>query len=184
MSILNKKKMNLNCFCGNKIFLRPITLNDTDLIITWRNNKNVKKNFIFRDNFTREMHEKWMREQVATGNVIQYLIEEKQTNEPIGSVYLRDIDYKNSSAEFGIFIGKDSCRGKGYGTEATQLFVDNALKKFGLHRIFLRVLATNTCAISTYSKVGFIQEGRFKDMVFLDNHYIDVIFMAIVDEEN
>ena len=103
---------------GQKVFLRPIQMEDTPLIVKWRNNKNVRNNFVFQETFTNEMHENWMRTKVATGDVVQYIIVAKEENLPIGSIFFRDIDLKNHSAEYGIFIGEDSARGNGYGTGA------------------------------------------------------------------
>ena len=107
---------------GQKVRLRPITISDTALIVKWRNNDSVRQNFIFQEPFTCEMHEAWMKNKVQTGEVVQYIIEDKTTNDPVGSVYLKDMNKKNKSAEYGIFIGEDSARGKGFGSETANLF--------------------------------------------------------------
>ena len=44
---------------GKKVSLREMTLDDTGLIVKWRNNPRVRDNFIFRETFTNEMHEAW-----------------------------------------------------------------------------------------------------------------------------
>ena len=41
---------------GEKVYLRPITLEDTDNIIRWRNSENVRPYFIYQKPFTREGH--------------------------------------------------------------------------------------------------------------------------------
>lgn len=169
---------------GDKILLRPITFDDTSLIVKWRNNPSVMKNFIFRETFTEEMHKNWMNTKVATGQVVQYIAVEKDTNRPIGSVYYRDVDFNNKSAEFGIFIGEDDARGKGYGKEITSLFIDFGFANLGFHRIQLRVLAGNEAAYKTYENAGFVKEGVFHDMEKLDGKYHDVIFMAIVGDND
>lgn len=166
---------------GEKILLRPITLDDTPLIVKWRNNPSVMKNFIFRQTFTDQMHINWMNTKVASGEVIQYVAIEKVTGRPIGSVYYRDIDTDYNSAEFGIFIGEDDARGQGFGKEMTRLFTKYGLSELGFHRIQLRLLAANEAAYKTYEDAGFVKEGVFHDMVKLDGSYQDVIFMAIVD---
>lgn len=167
---------------GDLIVLRPIQKADTELIVKWRNNPNVQRNFIFRDTFTKEMHENWMDTKVARGEVVQYIIENKEDGRPVGSVYFRDIDRINNSAEYGIFIGEDEARGKGYGSETAHLFSSFGFKKLGLHRISLRVLGGNQQAYRSYEKAGFKTEGVAKDMVFLDGEYRDVIFMARLSE--
>ena len=95
------------------IVIKRITKEHTPLIVKWRNNPNVQKNFIFQETFTEEMHNGWLKNKVETGEVAQYIIYTKEDNVPIGSVYLRDIDKNNEKAEFGIFIGEDIARGKG-----------------------------------------------------------------------
>ena len=101
-------KTNLTTIIGKSIILRPITFDDTDLIVKWRNNPSVVQNFIFREKFTKEMHENWMRTKVDSGYVIQYIVEEKKSGRPIGSVYFRDVNDNYNSAEFGIFIGEEA----------------------------------------------------------------------------
>lgn len=167
---------------GEKVILRPINIDDTKDIVRWRNNPAVKQNFIFRQDFTEEMHINWLNTKVKSGEVVQYIIEDKKTGMSVGSVYYRDVDRVNNSAEYGIFIGEDNIRGKGFGTEAAQLFVRFGLEILGLHRISLRVLDGNDIAYRSYIKAGFKQEGVFRDMVKLDGEYRDVIFMAIVNK--
>ena len=164
------------------LVLRPITESDTDLIVCWRNKESVKKNFLYRSDFTAETHRKWLREKVQTGNVVQFIIEMQNEVQsvPVGSVYLRDIDYENSSAEFGIFIGEDSARGKGVGTEAAKMILEYGHKELGLHRIFLRMVAENIAAYKAYRKAGFVTEGIFRDMKKIDGKYIDIMFMSSV----
>lgn len=166
---------------GENVTLRPITYRDTDLVVAWRNNERVRRNFIYRGMFTREIHLHWMDTMVCDGDVIQYIIEHDGV--PIGSVYFRDIDKKNRNAEFGIFIGEDSAVGRGFGTEAAKLFIDYGFSALNLHRISLRVLPHNKRAIHVYKKIGFMEEGFFRDLVTLDGSWSDVIFMAILNQE-
>ena len=168
---------------GDRVKIRPITMEDTDLIVKWRNKESVRKHFIFRDDFTNEMHKNWMKTKVETGKVVQFIIEalDDGNSMPIGSVYFRDVDMQNRSAEFGRFIGEDCTRGKGLGTEATRLFVEYGVQTLGLHRIMLRVLKENERAVKSYLNVGFEVEGCAREMVYLDEKYQDVIFMSIID---
>lgn len=63
---------------GTAVTLRPITDADTDLIVKWRNTQSVVQNFIFRQTFTPEMHRSWLATKVATGQVVQYTVRERQ----------------------------------------------------------------------------------------------------------
>ena len=110
------------------------------------------------------------------------IILDNADGKPVGSVYYRDVDNHNRSAEYGIFIGEESARGKGLGTETARLFTQFGVDTLHLHRISLRVLAENTAARRSYEKAGFVQEGVFRDMELLDGAYRDVVFMAKLAE--
>lgn len=169
---------------GQNVLLRPINMNDTSLIIKWKNSPSVRENFLSQDLLTKEIHTRWMKDKVSTGEVIQYIIIQKATDMPIGSVYLRDVSQNHQCAEFGIFIGEDTARGKGVGSETTKLFTDYAFNMLKLHRVYLRVLDSNLSAIRSYEKAGFVLEGVAKDMVKINGEFRNVVFMAKIANEH
>ena len=168
---------------GEKLSLRPITDADTADIVRWRNDPEVWKYFLFREPFTPELHRAWLRDKVETGRVIQYIIVEHESGQSVGSVYFRDVDEKNESAEYGIFIGEARARSRGLGTETARLFTAFGLNVLRLHRISLKVLGDNAIARRSYEKAGFRTEGVFRDYVKLNGQYADVVFMALLAEE-
>ena len=168
---------------GEKLTLRPITDADTDDIVRWRNDPEVWRYFLFREPFTPAMHRAWLQNKVMTGKVIQYIIVERESGESVGSVYFRDVDEKNESAEYGIFIGEPWARGRGFGTETARLFTRFGLDVLRLHRISLKVLGGNEVARRSYEKAGFHEEGVFRDYVKLDGAFTDVVFMARIAGE-
>ena len=166
-----------------RLRLIPISEADTKYILRWRNSPSVVENFVFRDKLTREMHENWLHTNVASGNAVQCVIVLRDGGRPIGSVYFRGIDRKNRSAEFGIYIGEADMRGCGLGTETTEAFVRFGFERLGLHRVFLRVLERNARAIRCYENAGFVREGLFRDMVYLEGCYQSMVFMAQINAE-
>lgn len=163
------------------VTIRPITEADTDMIVKWRNAPSVMEHFIYRTPLTAEGHLNWFYNRVQTGEVAQFMILDGETG--VGSVYLRDIDMDNKKCEYGIFIGEDSCRGKGVGTAAAKLALDYAFGELGLNRVFLRVFADNIRAIKSYEKAGFRFEGRFRQDVLIDGVGYDMVFMGILRDE-
>lgn len=166
-----------------QIYLRPMNAEDTDMIVAWRNKPSVKNYFIYRADFTREGHLYWLHEVVEKGHACQMVICDKATDKPLGSVYIRDIDQNHKKGEYGIFLGEEAARGRGIGTEAACLMIQYGFEKLGLHRIYLRVLAGNERAIRSYEKAGFKQEGYLHHDVCIDGEYMDIVWMAIVNEE-
>ena len=163
-----------------KIKLRPIQESDTAHILRWRNSEQVRSNFIFRQLLTYEMHIKWLNSNVYTGKAIQYILEIGDTDFPIGSIYIRDIDLQNESGEFGIFIGEPDYIAKGYGGLAIKTFIPFCLS-LGFHRIFLRVFKDNFIAQKAYINAGFSIEGIARDMVCINGYRKDIVFMSLIN---
>lgn len=137
-----------------QIYLRPMEITDTEKIVNWRNQDWVCRNFIYQEPFTVEGHMHWIRTQVETGHVIQFIICLTDGRD-IGSVYLRDIDREQGTAEYGIFIGEEDALGCGYGTAAAQEALVYAFTKLSLNKIYLRFLADNIGAGKSYERAGF-----------------------------
>jgi UDP-4-amino-4,6-dideoxy-N-acetyl-beta-L-altrosamine N-acetyltransferase len=161
------------------IYLRLMTEDDTDLIVKWRNLEEVRCRFIYRERFTREGHLHWIHSMIDTGKAVQMMICTVASDEPVGSVYIRDIDPIHKKGEYGIFIGEESARGKGIGSAAAVLMIRYAFETIGLHKIYLRVFADNPGAIRSYEKAGFKQEGYLRDEVWVNGSYQDMIWMAV-----
>lgn len=142
-------------YTGKKVILRPMTVEDTDDIVRWRNTDFVRENFIYRGEFTREGHLNWIKTMVDTGKVVQYIIVERSSGKSIGSVYLRDIDQSMKTAEYGIFIGEEKALNKGYGSESAQLMVEMSKKELNLNKLFLRLYEENVGARISYERAGF-----------------------------
>ena len=102
---------------------------------------------------------------------------------PIGNIALQDVDYRNRTAELGIYIGARESRGQGYGTEAVRLMLSFAFRILGLHNVMLRVYEYNEPALRVYMKVGFREFGRRHQSQFMDGRFWDVILMECIARE-
>ena len=159
-----------------KVTIRPITYEDTEDIIRWRNSDFIRSRFIYQELFTKESHEKWLKNFVETGKVAQFII--LLDKKSVGSIYLRDIDYDKKCAEYGIFVGEESARGIGVGTKSTNLILKYAFEELNLKNVFLRVLKDNTDAKKSYEKAGFKENGR-TEIVEINGNMREVIFMEL-----
>lgn len=162
------------------IYLRLMTRSDTDYIVAWRNREDVRRNFIYQELFTRESHLNWIRTRVDTGQVVQMIICNLEDDTPLGSVYVRDIDRGHHKAEYGIFIGEPSARGRGVGTAAAKLMLQYCFGELSLHRVYLRAFEENAQAVRSYEKAGFQIEGCLRDDVCINGIYHNIVWMAAV----
>lgn len=169
------------------ISLRPITSDDTDLIVKWRNNPAVKQNLLSQDLITNDTHKDYYNKQILTGLIRQFIILCSEYTDieavPIGTVLLKNIDTQNHNCELGIFIGERASMGKGYGSQAINLLLDYGFTQLKMHKIYLKVLPENSAAIHLYKKLGFLIEADFREEYARDSAYINVLQMSILKKE-
>lgn len=141
------------------IAFRKINDYDTEMVLSWRNSDHVRKNFIHKDIITPAEHLNWLHTIVYTGKAIQFVVYDTDSlngkDIPFASVYFRDVDKENGSAEYGVFIGVKEYLGKGYGQKIARLMTEYGFNTLGFKKIKLRVYTDNTSAVKCYSKVGF-----------------------------
>ena len=166
---------------GEHVYLRPITEEDTALVLGWRNAPDVVENFLYRKKITVEEHQSWLENKVFTGQVHQFVICAITDDTPLGSVYLQNFDEVNNKAEWGLFLDADGTRSKGVGTEVGNLILDYAFGQLGLHKLHSRVLAYNKPCICMNEKLGFRQEAYLRDELLLDGKYEDLILYGALE---
>lgn len=165
------------------VTIRPICEHDTENIIKWRNNPSVRKFFIDQNLVTAEIHKRWLENYVYKKIVYQFIIHNGTEKRDVGSIFLRDVDLVNKTAEYGIFIGEDDQRGKGIAYLASKEILDFGFNELKLDKIMLRVLKENEVAIKSYERIGFKHTNANKIVEYIHDVPQEIIFMDI-DKEN
>ena len=167
---------------GHKVALGPVRRDLLPLYQAWMNQADTTR-FLRMGIYSLENEENWY-EGVAKGDGIAYFtIYELATMKPIGGVDLQAIDQVNRTAELGIMIGDTESRGKGYGTEAVQLMCDWGFNAMGLNSIMLLTFAFNIAGQKAYTKAGFREFGRRRNVRWFAGQYWDDIYYDILAEE-
>lgn len=170
-------------YSDGNISIRKIGYGDTDNIVRWRNLPDVKNNLYTQTDLTAEQHIWWMQNKVDKGLCAQFIIEMIEPQTPIGTVFIKNIDRDSCKGEYGIFIGEDIARGKGYGKIAAKLAVQYAFEVLELNRVYLSVFKDNISGIKSYESAGFVVEGIFREDYKKDGKYFDVVYMAILKSD-
>jgi RimJ/RimL family protein N-acetyltransferase len=97
----------------------------------------------------------------------------------IGDCGLFHVDQWARTAEIGIGIGDRAYWGRGYGREAVRLLVGYGFTIQNLRKIWLETHGTNERAIRSYRAVGFVEEGRQREQVWLGGQYVDLVHMGL-----
>ena len=165
------------------IYIRPMTYDDAETFVNWRNSDAIKKFFIYREKFTTEGQIEWMKNNIDTGKAQSMIVCLTENDRPIGCVYFLNIDKVHKKAEYGVLIGEADARGKGYGTKIAKIMLRYGFHALGLHRIYLRALEGNDRAVRTYENAGFRREGFLRGDVCIDGEFRNVIWMAALAED-
>ena len=91
---------------GKQIALRPITLEDTPLIVRWRSDPQVYGTLFRQEPITEERHRQWLREMVLSGKCDQFIIVDKAQNRSVGTVFLKEIDREHLRADAGSVLSQ------------------------------------------------------------------------------
>lgn len=154
------------------IELIPISEKDTDYIIKLRNDLKIANNFFSDPPIYDFKHKKWMTNLEDAMDMIIYY-----NSKRVGRIYIYNIDYKNEKCEYGIALDPEYS-GKGIAYKASKLLLNYVFSNLKIRKINLELFSDNMRAKKLYEKIGFMQEGYFKEEIFKNGEFKDVIRMA------
>ena len=169
---------------SDRLKLIPLGLaHHTVSYVIWMNDPEVNKFLESGGDYTLDKLYAFLKE-VERANILFWAIHLKESNKHIGNIKIDPINLKHRYAEYGIMMGDRDEWGKGYAKEASILVLNFCFsKKIDLRKVNLGVHAKNTGAVELYKKIGFNEEGRFKNHVETNDGYDDVIRMAIFNSK-
>jgi len=169
---------------GQQVALGPLRRDLIPTIQRWFNNfESDRTQGDIPGPRTLERATAWYERMANRDDGYWYTIYETTDWQPIGMTWLADIDHRHGTAYFGISIGDQANRGRGYGTEATRLILDVAFKQLGLYNVALDVYANNPGGIRAYQKAGFTEYGRIREAYVSGGRRWDVILMEAIRPE-
>jgi RimJ/RimL family protein N-acetyltransferase len=166
-------------------FVRELAMDDLAEMNRWRNDPDLIARLVAPFRYVGPgIDRAWFEHYVAhRATAVRLAVCAATSLEIVGAVYLTEIDWIARSAEFGIWIGARQHLGKGAGRFASLAALEHAFRDLNLHRVHLEVLADNDAARSLYLKLGFIEEGRFRDAAFKNGRYVDLIQMSLLSSD-
>lgn len=168
---------------GDRIYLSPMSVEDAEKYVEWLCDFSVTDGLgNTRYLMTLEAEREWIKTELNNNN-FNFAIVNLENDELIGNCGFVDISYPNKIGTVGLFIGAESNRNKGIGTEVLRLLLDYGFNYLNLNNIMLMINSFNERAINCYKKVGFKEIGRRRECYFLNGKYYDEVFMDILAEE-
>lgn len=113
---------------------------------------------------------------------VGFSIERLAPTELVGHATLWGATVRGRCASLAIMLGHEHS-GQRLGTDALTVLLRYGFEEMGLHRIELRTWAFNTRAINVYRRVGFVEEGRRREVTFHAGTFHDEVQMGILESE-
>jgi RimJ/RimL family protein N-acetyltransferase len=101
----------------------------------------------------------------------------------IGDCCLIGLKDRNGNVELGIRIGDRAYWNRGYGREAVGLLLEYAFHYLGMRRVVLTTHSKNLRAIRCYQACGFVEEGRPRQVLWIEGEWTDLVNMSILRDE-
>lgn len=170
---------------GTLVRLREYREDDISTVLKYINDEEVKRNLTpgIPYPFTLEDEKKWYQSITATEDTYSFAIETIEDSIYLGGCGINHVDWKNSIAVVGIFIGNKDYWNKGYGTDAMRTLIKFIFNEMNINKIKLNVYSFNERAVKCYEKCGFKKEGVLRQEIYREGKYHDEFIMAILREE-
>jgi len=159
--------------------LRPIRDDELELMLSWRNAPSIRANMYTQHEISIDEHRAWWK-QTSKRDDQQYFMYEIATT-PMGIVGFNSINKANRHAFWAFYASPDAPRGTG--TFMEFLALEHAFQTLMLHKLSCEILAFNTSVIKLHQKFGFVVEGIFRAHHKIDNQFVDVHRLGILDAE-
>ncbi|HEY8357823.1 MAG TPA: UDP-4-amino-4,6-dideoxy-N-acetyl-beta-L-altrosamine N-acetyltransferase [Ramlibacter sp.] len=160
--------------------LRCLDEADLLLILNWRNAPEVRNNMFSTREITEQEHRDWFARTKADPQS-HFYVREDRDGVPNGVVYFTQCRPETQSSFWGFYAAPHSRPGTGtlLGMEA----LDEAFGPLKLHKVNAEVLAMNERSLGLHRKLGFTQEGLFRDFHFDGTRFMDVVRFGILAPE-
>ncbi len=168
---------------GQHVRLRGVERTDLPNFQAWLNDPEVTEGLSLYLPLSMIDEEQWLdkaSQLLPEEKPLAIELHDKGTWRLIGNCGFINLEWANRGAEVGLFIGDKSVWNKGYGTEVMQLLLKHGFETLNLHRIYLRVYATNPRAKRSYEKAGFVLEGTMREAVYRHGRYADIHIMSVL----
>lgn len=131
-----------------------------------------------------KVHQKlWFEKIEQNKNTIPLIIETKEAG-VVGLTGIRNIDWKNRTADGGVKIFRKELTSRGIGLDTYMTFLRYCFDELQLNRINGSILSYNEASKKLLlHKVGYTQEGVMRQCIFKNGQYHDLIMIGILRED-
>jgi RimJ/RimL family protein N-acetyltransferase len=169
---------------GELVKLRPMEPSEAEALWRWNSDAEVMR---WMDDGYRQalagIAKRFGERQRNAYDDVLYGVEVLGDGKLIGLVRLHGAEPETGCAELDIYLGEKEYWGRGYATDAMRTMCLYGFQKMRLHKITLTVVTEHHAAHHIYQKVGFVDEGRLRQVFRRDGQWYDMFTMGLLEGE-
>ena len=158
-------------FIGDKIYLRPETVDDAKRHLDWFLKSEPHSMTVHPLTFTNEADIiDRFKKPVKSPYKQAFAIIRKDDDLHIGKISFFNYNDVNRSAELGLLVDP-ACRKRGYGKEALQLLISFLFDFRNLNKVYAETAEFNTPTVQLLESLGFHKDGTLRQHHYFNGEY-------------
>lgn len=161
--------------------LVDLTESHLEMVRNWRNLPEVSAYMYTSEPISQAQQKAWFANVKNDAGSKYWIIEVDE--KPIGLASLTGISKVFNSCSWAFYLGDSSIRGGGIGSKVEFLVLSYVFETLQLNKLRCEVFTFNEKVIQMHEKFGFRREAYFRQHVFKDGAYKDVVGLALLKQE-
>ncbi|WP_169088232.1 GNAT family N-acetyltransferase [Paenibacillus sp. PL91] len=100
----------------------------------------------------------------------------------VGSISTHSCDPRHGTFKYGAAIFREHWR-KGYASEAIMILLRYYFEELRYHKVTAHIYAFNESSIALHKHLGFVKEGRLRNMFFTNGQHFDEHIFGLTSQE-
>lgn len=161
--------------------LRPLLSDDLEMVRDWRNSEAVAQYMYNSEPISAEQQQAWFAS-LSQDTSKQYWIIQHQ-GRPVGVANLYAINRTFRTCYWAFYIADQNTRGTGIGAKVEMAVLDYVFDDLKLNKLLCEVFVDNDKVVAMHEKFGFRRESYFREHIYKDGGYKDVVGLAMLKRE-
>ncbi|MCY9658808.1 GNAT family N-acetyltransferase [Paenibacillus chondroitinus] len=102
--------------------------------------------------------------------------------ELVGSISTSSCDRRHGTFKYGVAVFREHWR-KGYASDAIKILLRYYFEELRYQKVTAHVYAFNEGSVALHERLGFVQEGRLRNMIFTKGQHFDECLFGLTKGE-
>lgn len=161
-----------------KVVLRKLKVEDAALMLEWMTDAQIYTKMQYEyENCSLEQCVLFIKNSWNIKEHLHLAIS-NENNRYLGTISLKNIDYRNKNAELGIVL-HPTYIGTGVAVLALQEIMKKAFFELELNKVYFYVRCDNERAVAFYRKNYMEYEGCAKEQLYIHGKYKDILWFSL-----